>query len=273
MLVVGLLLVVSSSGCKKTIQEGLTEEEANLILVKLKENNVLGEKIAAGEEGFAIQVPKDDIASALRIMEDSNLPRKPYLGIADVFPAGDLIPTETTEKLRALMALQGELANTIMRIEGVIDARVHVALPEADPLADPDKPASKPKASVLVKIREGTSVKVDQIQKIVANAVDGLDNASVDVMPTEITSVKVTDGSAESVRVLTIEVLVGSASRLRVVLICTALLVLVAGGVAVWSALMMGGARREAARLRAEREALRAKMGKYLKRPATERVS
>ena len=73
---------------------------------------------------------------------------------------------------RAAQATAGELARSIESLDGVLDARVHLARPDPDPAGEAPRRAT---ASVLVRHRAGPPpVSVAQVQSLVAHAVEGL---------------------------------------------------------------------------------------------------
>lgn len=79
-------------------------------------------------------------------------------------------------------ALEGELARSLQRLNGIDRATVHLSLPEASPLRKLDRPA---KASVVITTRGGrilSSEEVASITYLVANAVVGLSAEQVAVL-------------------------------------------------------------------------------------------
>jgi len=90
--------------------------------------------------------------------------------------------TDFAQKINYQRALQGELARTIMALEGVDAARVHLSLGE-DRLFREDRVA--PKASVTVRMRPGAKLSDNAtlgIQRLIAAAVPKLDLADVVVL-------------------------------------------------------------------------------------------
>ncbi|MCX7771300.1 MAG: flagellar basal-body MS-ring/collar protein FliF, partial [Proteobacteria bacterium] len=80
-------------------------------------------------------------------------------------------------------ALQGELARTIKTLPDVEQVRVHITLPEKTLFASPDE--QTPKASVMLKLKQGRKLNDNQIQGIVnlvASSVEGLDPKNVVVV-------------------------------------------------------------------------------------------
>jgi type III secretion protein J len=85
-----------------------------------------------------------------------------------------------------IFALSEELSRTVSEIDGVLSARVQLALPENDPLRQQLVPSS---ASVLIRHRSNIPVGnlVPQVKMLVANGVAGLtyDKVSVVLIPVE----------------------------------------------------------------------------------------
>ena len=175
-----------SAACDATVASGLEESEANRIVVALEAQDIGADKqrIAAGtdETLWDVSVAPDDVGRALAVLRAADLPRTPERGIAEVFGEGSLVPTATEERARYAAALAGELAASIEAIDGVLDARVHVALPEARDFALDEAPPA-PRASVLIKHRPGDApYDESEVRELVAGAVDGMTVESVAVV-------------------------------------------------------------------------------------------
>ena len=97
------------------------------------------------------------------------------------------LATPTEERARLLHALSGELARSVEALDGVVEARVHLAPTPDDPLRTGAAPAAR--AAVLVNVRAGQRQRIEPllagIQALVAGAVPGLDPAQVAVVLAE----------------------------------------------------------------------------------------
>ena len=222
------------SGCQATLESGLDEGQADAVVVALHTQGIGAEKVAgAGNDaGFEIQVSTEDVGPALRVLREAGLPAAREPGIHEVFGAGGLIPTATEERARLAMALAGELAATLERIDGVLDARVHVALPDRR-LGLMDDAPQRPRASVLLKHHRGdTPYEEASVRSLVAGAVDGMLPEDVSVMaviappPSDSRQalvsfgpVSVTRGSASALRAIGIAGLAGYAALALVLLV------------------------------------------------------
>lgn len=131
--------------------------------------------------GGTILVPENLVdATRLNVMS-SDLPLKGMVGF-ELFNKSDMGLTEFAQKINYQRALQGELARTIMTMDAVDTARVHLSLTEPTIFRDDRVP---PKASVTILTRPGkvlTAGAVRGVQRLVAAAVPELELANVVVL-------------------------------------------------------------------------------------------
>jgi type III secretion protein J len=182
-----LVLVVTLSGCgDEELLHGLDEAQANEILVALDEGGLAATK--RREEGadaqWTVSVSGRDAARAHRLLAERELPRPRPPGFGEVFGKGSMVPTPTEEHALYLHALAGELARSVESIDGVVEARVHLGLPQPDPLRPGERPS--PRGAVLVKCRPASCDAVRAlepgIRSLVAGAADALEPGAVSVM-------------------------------------------------------------------------------------------
>ncbi len=185
-----LAAALALGGCRsEEILHGLDEGQANQVVVALDEGGVsaLKRRDDGGEGTWRIEVSRADSSRAQRLLSERELPRRRPPGFGDVFGKGSVVPTASEERALYLHALSGELARSIEAIDGVVEARVHIALAPQDPLRL--EAAPPPRAAVLVKVRPAARARVDPlapgIQSLVAGSVAGLEPAAVSVVVTE----------------------------------------------------------------------------------------
>jgi len=165
---------------------GLDERAANEVLVALGEAGIPAEKLRGeGQEaGFSITVAAAEAARAHRVLAERELPRARPPGFEEVFAKGSMVPTPLEEQARYGHALAGELARSIESLDGVLEARVHLALARPDPLRPGEAPP--PRAAVLVKCRpsgcDAVRALEDGLRALVAGAADGLEPSAVAVV-------------------------------------------------------------------------------------------
>ena len=178
-------LVLGGCGGEE-ILHGLAEPQANEVVVALDEAGIAATKIRedGADAGWTVSVDARDAGHAQRVLAERSLPRARPAGFAEVFSKGSMVPTPTEEHALYLHALGGELARSVEAIDGVVEARVHVGLPQPDPLRPGERPA--PRAAVLVKCRPAACAAVrglePGIRALVAGAADGLDAGAVSVV-------------------------------------------------------------------------------------------
>ena len=100
----------------------------------------------------------------------------------ELFNNTDFGMTEFAQKINYQRALQGELARTIMAMEEVKHARVHLVLPDTGVLK---RAKQTPKASISLAMRDGrtlTPAQVLGIQRLVAAAVPEIDPSGVTIV-------------------------------------------------------------------------------------------
>jgi type III secretion protein J len=184
-LALSLLLL---AGClKQELQTGLTEAEAQEIIVLLKDHDLEASRVASADDenpSWSVYVKggSQNLMLAWRILQQNGLPREKTAGLEQVFSNSGLIPTASEEKARLMVGLSGEIRKTLGSVNGVVDARVHIVLPENSPLVDRAewKPTT---ASVLIKYQgEGLPLEVDEVRRLVANGIEGLETQNVAVV-------------------------------------------------------------------------------------------
>lgn len=163
------------AGCDKetTLHSGLAEQQANLVMAALLDAGISCHK-TPGEEGtWNVLVVESRFADAVNILENAGLPRRDYQGIGEVFKKSGMISSPSEERIRFMDALAQDLSRTIASIDGVVDARVHVVLPENDPFARNSLPSS---AAVAIRSRWDADLTdiVPSVKGLVKNAIEGL---------------------------------------------------------------------------------------------------
>jgi type III secretion protein J len=169
------LLALFALACTVPVAVGVDEGDANRIVVALDRASVdaTKEPDPATEGRFRVAVPRDDVARALVAMSAEGLPRPNPAGVLSSVDKGALVPSRAAEHAQVVAGLAGDLERTLESIDGVLAARVHLNLPEADPLRD--APAAKATASVLVEYRGAAlPISVPEVQRLLAGGVGGL---------------------------------------------------------------------------------------------------
>lgn len=134
-----------------------------------------------GENGTAILVPRLLVYKTRLALMGKDVPLHGAVGF-EVFNNADFGMTEFVQKVNYLRAIQGELTRTILAIDGVQNARVHLAIPDQGLFK---KSITKPKASVTLSMKAGQALKAEQvsgIQRLVAASVADIAGDDVTVL-------------------------------------------------------------------------------------------
>lgn len=148
------------------------------IYQKLKDD-----KVDVQISGNSLLVPKNNLETIRMSVYSSGLTPSGTKGF-EIFDSQQFGVTDTEEKVMYQRALEGELARTIMSLDGVQNAIVHIVLPEDTVFA---KDTSSATASVTIKMKDTEKLDTSQVKAIVA-----LVSSSVKDLPKQ--NVQVVDG-------------------------------------------------------------------------------
>jgi flagellar M-ring protein FliF len=154
----------------------LTESDAAAIVAELRKQKVEYQLDGVGldDGGTTIRVPAQRVHDVRLALMSSGTPIAGGVGF-EIFDRQGLGATEQSQRVSFQRALQGELARTVGALDGVVQARVHLVLPEST-LFRRDRQEAR--ASVSLKLEPGIALAREQIfgiQRLVAAAVPGLD--------------------------------------------------------------------------------------------------
>lgn len=183
--VIVLALALAACG-EQDLYAGLSQRQANEMTALLRNAGIEADKVARDGGTFAVTAPRGRFSEAIELLRANGYPREGYDSLGQVFKKEGFVSSPLEERARLTHALSQEIANTIGSIDGVVVARVHLSVPERDPLADKAAPSS---ASVFIKHRPAVDLsgRLGQIKALVVNALPGLpyDNVTVALFPAE----------------------------------------------------------------------------------------
>ncbi len=155
---------------KALLYSNLDLKEAGTITQSLDQAGV---KYEVKGDGSTIMVPRDQVASTRLMLSSKGLPTAGSVGY-EIFDTNNTMgQTDFVQQLNRQRALEGELGRTILSLDGITAARVHLVLPKRQLF---DEEAEQPSAAVSIGVggREPTPDQVRAMQNLVSGAVPGL---------------------------------------------------------------------------------------------------
>lgn len=163
---------------QKILFSGLSDADKAAAAEALQQGNI---SHSVDPQTGTLTVAEDDYYKARMLLAAQNLPKASPGGYAilDQLPMG---VSRAVEGERLRQARETELARSIQEIEGVTEARVHLAMPENTVFV---RDSAAPSASVIVRLGTGhtlAEVQVRSIINLVASSVPGMKPDAVTIV-------------------------------------------------------------------------------------------
>jgi flagellar M-ring protein FliF len=189
-------LVIWSQGQNYTVLYGqLSERESGQVMDAL---TAAGIEFKLNPSG-AVSVPESKVQEARIRLASQGLPQSDSMGIEMIQKESALGTSSMMETARYQSVLETELARTIIKVQGVQSARVHLALPKPSVFL---RDARKATASVMLQLYPGRRLEPGQVAAIVhlvASSVPELGAGDVTLVDQAGSLLNSPDESAEAV--------------------------------------------------------------------------
>lgn len=177
---VGIVLLVGWLGdaTYARLYTNLDEKEAGEVIAWLQDNKVEYQLLDGGR---TIEVPAGKVYSTRIALATEGLPNSGQVGYS-IFDQNNLGMTDFLQNLNFRRALEGEITKTIMQLDEVDAARVHIVMPK-DRLFKEDQQEAT--ASVVLKLRGSDKLSRQQVAGIthlVAASVEGLEPDNITIV-------------------------------------------------------------------------------------------
>lgn len=175
--IIGLISFVNRP-TYSTLFSNVNPQDASKIVEKLKEKNI---PYSLEDGGKTILVPKQQIYELRLALAGDGLPQSSIIGY-EIFDRTNLGVSDFVQKVNYRRAIEGEIARTILQLDEVEGARVHIVVPEKALFQEDEKSAT---ASVVLKLKTGKPLAKNIIQGIthlVSSSVEGLDPVNVTIV-------------------------------------------------------------------------------------------
>lgn len=184
----GVVLALFLTGCRTELYSNLPENDANAMMAILLNNEIGADKLFDKKAGtYSLTIDEGKLPKAVALLKEHGFPREKVASIGELFKKEGLISSPLEERARFIFALSQSVQETLSQIDGVLVARVHVVLPENNPIGEEIKPSS---ASVFIKYNPAYRVEAmkSEIKLIVEKSIEGLsyDKVSVVMVPAQL---------------------------------------------------------------------------------------
>jgi type III secretion protein J len=224
-----LAVILVLGGCTEQIlYSNLSEREANEMVALLYNKGIPASKSSNNDNTYSVLTPRESFSQSIELLRSNGFPKNQFESLGEVFKKEGFVSSPLEERARLNYAQSQELARTIESIDGVVLARVHLAIPEDNNLNEVNKPSS---ASVFLKHRRGVDLsgRESQIKALIVNSIEGLPYENVTVAMFSSDPIPVFSRSRESTNKQSI---INSYSQYFV--ISLSLLVVLFGSTSIW---------------------------------------
>lgn len=173
-----LLLLSVVSGCNEQLVHDLSENEAIRLITRLENAQISATKEKQSDGKWSLTVPQDQYIGALKYIEAARL-----LKISQVEPVyqSSMIQSRDEERFHFERSLSSEVESTLLRVRGVLEARVHLNLPQVDPLLGRRQKNDSGSGSVLLVTAKDFGLSNEEVAQLVSGAA-GLNVTAVSVL-------------------------------------------------------------------------------------------
>jgi type III secretion protein J len=172
-----ILVFILLSGCKEVIIHDASEKDANKIIINLHQIGISAEKSQTVSGLWNVSTSKSESIKAIAYLENNRLQIKPANNSKK---SNSAFSTIQDNHIANTKNLASELENSLSSINQILEARVHLNIPLADPIFG-EKEKVQGSASVLLLTKENSKINVSDIQNLVAGAA-GINANTVNVL-------------------------------------------------------------------------------------------
>ncbi len=189
------LLLFTGCDTNREVVSNIEEKEANVILVLLESKGIPASKAAAAASAigsadtgtkYSIMVPDKYSIEAIAYLNQNGLPRTKGTTLLDLFAKQGLMTSDKEETIRYQAGLAQQLTNTLLMIDGVIDANVQLSFPPEVTGLGLETEKKKITAAVYVKhqgVIDDPNIHLEnKIKRLISGSISGLDINDVTVV-------------------------------------------------------------------------------------------
>ncbi len=163
-----IIIAIFTSGCDEQILHDLSEQDANKVLSRLSAGELDAKKVLQSDGRWAIAVSRDSIVPALAFL-DNNRVLSPRTSPSGTNSKGGFVPSREEQWFRYERSIAVSIEDSLSAMLGVLEARVHLNMPETDPLFGSRK-ENTGSGSVLLVVDARYTAKDEEISGLVSGA-------------------------------------------------------------------------------------------------------
>ena len=160
-LLFGIIYILINMPTYRPLMVNMSESDQQTAMEALKASEF---KPVMDPASGQITVPSNKYHEARIFLASKGIPKTGNLGMESLKDQSAMTTSQFMEQVRYTSAMEQELARTIMQIDSIQHARVHLAMPKQSVFVRDRTP---PKASIVITPHSGRSVSANQVQALV----------------------------------------------------------------------------------------------------------
>jgi len=173
-----LLIFVSLMGCKEDIIHNLSEVSASKLVSRLNQGQIFAEKKKQADGKWAVSVKETDSLTALQFLDKGRFLREENELNSS---KASVMSSREEQRFSFERSLSREIETTLMGIDGVLYARVHLNLPQQDPLFAARNRDNQSSASVFLLVDSQYAQQKEEVAALVSGA-SGIEASTISVL-------------------------------------------------------------------------------------------
>jgi len=174
-----LLACLALAGCSgSALYSNLEEQQANQVMAALLGSGIKADKnLSSDKKSWEVRISENDFPRAMEVLHSKGLPRRQSFTMGEIFKKEGFATSATQEKALYVFGLEESMRQKLLKIDGVVDAAVSIALPDRDPLGGATADSS---ASVFIYQAPGTDLRDREtdLKVGVKDSIEGLDDVN-----------------------------------------------------------------------------------------------
>lgn len=174
-----LLACLVLAGCGGSpLYSDLEEQQANQVMAALLGAGIQADKaLAADKKGWEVRIAENDFPMAMQVLRSRGLPRRDSPTMGELFKKEGFATSAMQEKALYVFGLEESMRQKLLKLDGVVDADVSIALPDRDPLGGQTRESS---ASVFIYQAPGADLRDREtdLKVGVKDGIEGLDDVN-----------------------------------------------------------------------------------------------